>query len=362
MKAHTKGRIDFLDYMRVFAFLSVLIGHLFLPKVLAFSLNAENHVTLRSIADLLYSVCYGGAAGVVVFFFTSGYIITYVLQGETTKEFVIKRIFRIYPLYIFAVLIETALLHLHDGAALPSIRILIERLLLIGDLTGTPYALNGVEWTLRIEVFFYAFMAALKYAGVFKHIRILPYIFLMSATLLYIGTPFPNWAGWSDGYLNLYGPFLFVGSLIFLIEKNLANRAISTISIIAIFLMFYLHTAEIKPGLKETNHAIIALLVFLTGWAFQSKIHAGATIKLLSEMTFAIYLFHSWLIRYIRELISAITNNPITSEILSFAVLFLWCYIACKLIEKRGVILGRHFLHSRPHIPNSTLKTTIIKD
>ena len=145
-------------------------------------------------------------------------------------------------------------------------------------------------------------------------------------------------------------------------RENLANRVICTISIIAIFLMFYLHTAEIKPGLKETNHAIIALLVFLAGWAFQSKIHAGTTIKLLSEMTFAIYLFHSWLIRYIRELISAITNNPITSEILSFAVLFLWCYIACKLIEKRGVILGRHFLHSRPHIPNSTLKTTIIKD
>ncbi len=36
--------------------------------------------------------------------------------------------------------------------------VLIPQLLLVGNFFNTPYSLNGVEWTLRIEVFFYIFM------------------------------------------------------------------------------------------------------------------------------------------------------------------------------------------------------------
>lgn len=361
MKAHIKGRIDFLDYMRVFAFLSVLIGHTFLSSILAFSMSAENHITLRTFASLIYSVCYGGAAGVVVFFFTSGYIITYVLQSEPTKEFVIKRIFRIYPLYIFAVIIETALQHFHDGTALPPLTTLAAKFLLIGDFTETPYSLNGVEWTLRIEIMFYAFMAILKYIGMFKHIKFLPYVFIACTIYLYVSAPFPNWVEWSSGYMNLYGPFLFVGSLILLIEKNLSNRTICITSIVLIFLLFYLRTAEANPGLKETNHAIIALSIFLAGWIYKSKIHANRTIKLLSEMTFSVYLFHSWLIRYIREPVEAVISTPLISEALSFAILFLWCYLTCKLIENRGVLLGRLFLPSKDRPLDTLLNKDTVK-
>ena len=99
MSENTNERIVFLDYMRVFAFISVLIGHKFEPEMTAMLSASADHALLNTVTTFLYNICYGGAAGVIVFFITSGYIITHVLQTESSPDFLIKRLFRIYPLY-----------------------------------------------------------------------------------------------------------------------------------------------------------------------------------------------------------------------------------------------------------------------
>ena len=147
MSQQLTGRIVFLDYMRVFAFVSVLIGHKLTPQLQAFIADGSQHATLRLFAELLYPLCMGGAAGVVVFFLTSGYIITHVLQIESPLEFMLKRFFRIYPLYMVAVILEWVMWHHLNGASFPPLTTLIPQLLLIGDFFQTPHTLAGVEWT-----------------------------------------------------------------------------------------------------------------------------------------------------------------------------------------------------------------------
>jgi len=61
-------RIIFLDYLRIFAFTSVLVGHKFYAYVLEFADNHAIHVTSRFIAKLLLPLLQGGRAGVIVFF------------------------------------------------------------------------------------------------------------------------------------------------------------------------------------------------------------------------------------------------------------------------------------------------------
>lgn len=82
--------------MRVFAFMSVLIGHKFSAQLQAFIADVSQHSILLRVAEFIYAICDGGAVGVVVFFLSSGYIITHVLQVESSTEFLIKRFFRIY--------------------------------------------------------------------------------------------------------------------------------------------------------------------------------------------------------------------------------------------------------------------------
>ncbi|HGC5885481.1 TPA: acyltransferase family protein [Legionella pneumophila] len=137
-------RLIFLDWLRIFSFISVLVGHKFINQLQLLSNKESIHESLRVFLKLSVSLCSGGAAGVVVFFLVSGYIITYVLQTQNSFEFLIKRIFRIYPLYIFAVLLQTVLLNLIEHVPV-NLHVLIPQLLLIGDFFHVPLTLNQVE-------------------------------------------------------------------------------------------------------------------------------------------------------------------------------------------------------------------------
>lgn len=142
---NTFDRVVFLDYMRVFAFVSVLVGHKFFDILTLVANSPQQHISIRFLAEAMIPLCQGGAAGVVVFFLTSGYIITHVLQSEAPAAFLIKRIFRIYPLYLFAVAMELAF-RAASGLPIPEPIIIVQRMLLIGDFFNTPYGLKGVEW------------------------------------------------------------------------------------------------------------------------------------------------------------------------------------------------------------------------
>ena len=76
------ARIEHLDWLRALAAGLVLVGHCANPLVR------------------------GGAIGVCVFFVLSGYLITSILlrdgmfTGENIAKFIVRRIARIYPLYV----------------------------------------------------------------------------------------------------------------------------------------------------------------------------------------------------------------------------------------------------------------------
>lgn len=340
MEKQRDGRVDFLDFMRVFAFSSVLIAHIFHQGLYNASVNANLHLTVRMLAGLIYDTCFAGAAGVVVFFITSGYIITHVLQKEKFIEFGIKRVFRIYPLYIFAVILELSINSYH-GAELPPMSVVVPRLLLLGDVFHTPYALGGVEWTLRVEVMFYVFMGFLRLTGALNFSRVLPLLYLGIALFLYNVHPFPRFAGWTDGYLGIYGPYLFIGSIVYLYEKKLSSLAVSAISIICMMAIFLIYTAEIKVVLKETNHGIVALSIFLTAWFYRERFVSGTLVRTLSEMTYAIYLLHLTLWKPLADIGASYGPSFINADLQALVMLLAICFLLCKTVEKQGVAIGR---------------------
>nr|WP_314525795.1 acyltransferase [uncultured Pseudomonas sp.] len=334
------GRVDFLDFMRVFAFSSVLIAHIFHQGLYNASVNTSLHLTVRTLAGLIYDTCFAGAAGVVVFFITSGYIITHVLQKENFLEFGIKRVFRIYPLYILAVILELAI-NSYNGVELPPMSVIVPRLLLLGDVFHTPYALGGVEWTLRVEVMFYVFMGLLRFTGALNFTRVIPLLYLGIAFFLYSVHPFPRFAGWTDGYLGIYGPYLFMGSIIYLYEKKLSSFYVSAISIVCMMAIFLVYTAEIKAVLKETNHGVVALFIFLGAWFYRGRFVSGALVRTLSEMTYAIYLLHLILWKHLAGIGAAYGPSFINADLQALVMLLAICFVLCKTVEKQGVAIGR---------------------
>lgn len=336
-----KGRIVFLDYMRVFAFVSVLAGHKFseeLTYILSF--HADNVIT-HSLCSFIYNICYGGAAGVIVFFITSGYIITHVLRIESSLEFLIKRAFRIYPLYIAAVLMETVSNYAFSGYLETSIYVWIPRLLLIGDFFNTPLALSNVEWTLRIEIMFYVFMALLKCVGILEKTAWLPLVMLTSTLALYALPQIPGPEYWLHGYITLYTPFLFLGVCIYLLQAKIAPPILCIAAIIIITTFFVKKLAIFHPAWASINFAIPAVLIFMSALALNNKLPDGKLLRLLSSMTYSIYLFHNWGWNFIEIWTAKHGLELIPEKIQTLTILLVGCYITHRLIEINSIKHGK---------------------
>jgi peptidoglycan/LPS O-acetylase OafA/YrhL len=340
----------FLDYLRVFAFGSVLIGHKFLQPLQA-AMDDANSVW-HWPARLLWPWVLGGGAGVVVFFLVSGYIITAVLQRERCVEFLIRRAARIYPLYVIAVLAEYAL-------QVPDQRVPVHTLLLqlslLGDWTSTPYALAGVEWTLRLELVFYVVMAILKALGWvdWRNGAALPPIYATLVLMLFATRPWPTFTDWGVGgygYVSLYFPFLLVGSMLQLQERGVVRSATTALFIVWVVVCHYVGLMRWQPRLLDLHFPLLALGLFLVLWRGRRLWPQSSWVLWLSELTYAIYLFHHWTFDRLRDSAARMGAGPIVAQILGVLSLFMLCVLLVRWVERPGICWGRRLSRPRQRV------------
>ena len=327
-------RIAFLDHLRVFAFVSVLVGHKF---VAPFEAAQQSNTPWRWLAQVAWPWVHGGGAGVVVFFLISGYIITHVLQRETAGEFLLKRAWRIYPLYIVAVLGEYALLVQRDTA--PGLAVLLPQLLLIGDWTGTPYALASVEWTLRLEMLFYLVMAALRVLGLAGgiHQRWLLPAYALGTGLLYALGPWPTHAAWSQGYTTLYLPFLFIGSVLYLLERRQCHALAAAAFVLGTLALYRFGLAEWQARWLHSPFAFLALALFGLLWWQRRRIGAPRAVVWLSSLTYAVYLLHNWLYDVLLAVFAGWPWPPLWALLALFSL----CAALVRVVERPSIAAGR---------------------
>jgi peptidoglycan/LPS O-acetylase OafA/YrhL len=151
MSSVESSRMAFVDSLRFIAAALVLVQHL------ADRMTAP---AWRSVGALS-----PGVAGVALFFLISGFVIPLsVRHGFDPGRFVLRRLLRIYPLYLaaLALLVAGAGLGLLPewawlGTAKP--QVWLANLLLVQDYVGQRPIL-GVSWTLIIELAWYGIFAA----------------------------------------------------------------------------------------------------------------------------------------------------------------------------------------------------------
>lgn len=127
------------------------------------------HLTIRSAEllqqDLLFGFFKFGYAGVDFFFVLSGFIIYYVHKrdiGEPRKfkEFISKRMVRIYPIYLLITLLILPVYLIGYGDEYKTdIGVIVKSLLLLPQNEGI-YPVLNVGWTLSFEALFYVMFGA----------------------------------------------------------------------------------------------------------------------------------------------------------------------------------------------------------
>jgi peptidoglycan/LPS O-acetylase OafA/YrhL len=150
--ARPSARLAWLDALRGLAALAVVFDH-------------ASTLVVTSAHSFLYQWFNFGQYGVFVFFLVSGYIIPASLERKgSIRGFWISRGFRLYPLYVLAIITSGVGYELGygtlRGAQHHPVQSLAAGLLMLPNVLGGPNVPN-VTWTLSYEMVFYLLLAAL---------------------------------------------------------------------------------------------------------------------------------------------------------------------------------------------------------
>lgn len=277
-------RIVALDLVRFFAALSVVLYHYISRK------ESTAYPLISNLTDY-------GYLGVPLFFIISGYVIALSANNRTPLQFAISRFFRLYPA-LWAGVVFTVVVSVMLTDTRYSLAQILSNFTLLNDYIGFE-DVDGVYWTLKAELKFYACVLLLLAFGIFQKFNIWLSGWLFLAVLHFVsGQPF--FMGWFIS--PSYSPFFIAGVALFLIQNNGQNP----------FNIFILLASLILSSLNAYNQAdafmsnpdigekliSVALVWFFYGFMYflslgRINLKKRNIFVTMGALTYPLYLIHN---------------------------------------------------------------------
>jgi peptidoglycan/LPS O-acetylase OafA/YrhL len=309
MKPATRSKTRFksIDALRGIAALLVLLLHVsqvFLQskKIAATGLGMLDFI---KVIDL-------GRIGITIFFIISGFVIckSFNSKEKELKSFVIKRFFRLYPLFWFSLIVGAFVLwpigkqHLDLG-------ILAGNATMIPAFFGQPFVI-GLYWTLETELLFYILMSALYFFGVLRNSSVILGLTLLcyAALVIFMFVPatqpsLPHWMA-TPYHLSL---MLLGVSMRYAFderedEARLSRRRIATLHLLLLLAIpFYIIASYLLRGIDANLPDAIAYLIGISIFVIGLKALRSAPSYLvyLGTISYSIYLLHPIVFTLVRK-------------------------------------------------------------
>ncbi|MGB4876595.1 MAG: acyltransferase [Candidatus Competibacter sp.] len=263
----------------------------------AFSVIMYHYITNETVFPTLSEITKFGYLGVSLFFIISGYVIALSASDRSALEFAISRFARLYPAF-WAGLFVTCSISSLFGSKHYTINQILANLTLLNDYLGFENV-DGVYWTLQVELKFYGCVFILLLTRLFYNFNLWLSIWLFLTTLyLAIGQPF-----FMGVFINPHQSCFFIGGVTFyLIQKEGLNK------FNIFFLISSLALSSIQ-GFKQTSDFIInidlkdKIIAASIIWSFyflfflliteKIKIAYRDIYLILGGLTYPLYLVHN---------------------------------------------------------------------
>jgi len=350
-------RIGRLDHLRFLAAALVVLYHYF-DKVIPFDPASTN---------ILFNVMTEGRLGVDIFFVLSGFIFGMIGYQKKIRyfDFLWSRVVRIYPLYLFAIMLVLAV-YPEKYAPLDSF-ILMAPILVPGYI----FTLPGFTqlWTVGLEFQFYLifpFLAAFLIRNGYKYLGVI-LLFAMGVRALYfieLGSIRNLSYGTLPGRIDQF--VAGMGSAWFFINKRALFSHAAHLIVSAILALAYFQWLYAWDGQGGGSNSMLwivwpAIDGAIWGYLIVSYLSCRITIPAfldesltkLGAMSFSLYVMHdfavSWTLKYAGSL--SITGSAKTDAALKgvficlpFAVIIAWG--TYHLIEKQFFIYRRKYVEA----------------
>lgn len=282
-----------LDLLRVVAALAVVFFHYVFR-------GPTGDITPEKMAELAPNIAIYGYLGVNLFFLISGFVIAWSAEGRNWTDFAIARAARLYPGFVICMSLTFAVLLLSADQRFPvSVTQYGANFLMFSPVLGQPF-MDGVYWSIVLEIVFYGWVAIALMLGVFDRFRL---EIIAGWLLLCVANQF--WLG--SGALRMvfvteFGALFCAGMLMQFMHRHgrsleafgllVAAFLISTASMVGMHDWMTEHYGVAVPmaRLALANVTIFALMI--AAIRFGRAVPSSTLLLALGGMTYPLYLLH----------------------------------------------------------------------
>ncbi|MCL4791276.1 MAG: acyltransferase, partial [Gammaproteobacteria bacterium] len=233
-----------------------------------------------------------GYFGVNLFFAISGFVICMTLDRcRTPQDFIVSRFARLYPTFWVAVAVTwlTIQLHTMPGYAI-SLKAAIANLSMVHAFFGIP-DVDGVYWSLQVELLFYIWMLAIWSLGLLRHTLGVGFVWAGLAVAwgvghYLLGMTMPD--AMSRFMLLEYIPWFVMGMTIYVSLRDEARWRVPHVALLAMCI--------IAVGLRGESEYMLAALATISLVLLASR---GSLVWLASRpfvfcgaISYPLYLIH----------------------------------------------------------------------
>lgn len=337
------SRLEYLDALRGFAVLGVLITH---------ACGLMGPQTGKWGVDF--------ASGVQLFYMVSAYTLFWVQYNRHEHEkysvlkFYIRRFFRISPLFYSVLTLYIFGSYYFNGSVPDKYNILATVFFVNGAFPQYINSIIGVEWSVAVEVTFYL-IAPFLFRVIISSERA---VVLLVASLI-IAEYSTLWLFAHSELYSAFPPYLmfwfpaqfpaFAGGVLafFLSQTQLTQRSARLLLIVScVWILMVYGGGDVRffPHRDLMTLGFAGVLIAFSSFSF--RIFVNKVTEYLGKISFSIYLLHLFIMMRLYELV--VVPLGLSSWIGAF-VLFVGtlglatplCYLTYRYIETPGIKIGR---------------------
>jgi peptidoglycan/LPS O-acetylase OafA/YrhL len=329
----SKDRFYEIDFLRFMAALSVMMFHY------TFRGYAADDMSPLEFPYLAVVFKYG-SMGVDIFFIISGFVILLSAYNRDAISFGISRVARIYPAYWFSVLLTSCVIFFFGGEHYHvTLHQFLANFTMIHGYFDIKHV-DGVYWSLLVELKFYFLIFILIVTRQIKRIEIFLFLWLITG---YINYFYPLSGAFAFFLVPHWAPYFISGATFFLIRLH----GLSLPKILALLLSFtlsILNTLKSIPSAEahyNTEYSIyiigsviaIFYILFLLIALNKLRKFQRRYFVYLGSLTYPLYLIHQNIGFIYFNYFDSANYKYINLITMSFISLFI-AYLINKYIEK----------------------------
>ena len=288
----SKDRFYEIDLLRFLAALAVVLYHY---TFRGFAEGGYSPVEYPVLGEFFKY----GSYGVQLFFIISGFVILMTATKRDAAHFVISRITRLYPAFWVCVSL-TALIIVWKGGALFQVDLVqyILNLSMVSGFIGVEMV-DGVYWTLLVELKFYALIFVLLIIGQIRRVEWF-LAFWLALTALSLVIPLPKIITFL--FLTDWSAFFIAGALFYLIRQqglNLFRGGMLWVSFMVAIFENLRQLGHLEQMYNSYFSPVVTSLLIFAFYAIFLLIALGKTQHLnspklvkLGILTYPLYLIH----------------------------------------------------------------------